>query len=77
MLLPALYVYEALCHHLNLSFPLTHSLKERVLEELKFRTIMMSEEMEKWRQQALLTSTAVMEAKNEVCFMRASVVLFH
>eukprot|EP00983_Pelagomonas_calceolata_P054035 1143536-Pelagomonas_calceolata.AAC.1 len=28
---------------------------------------MMNEEMEKWRQQALMTSTAVMEAKNEVC----------
>jgi hypothetical protein len=40
-------------------------------EELSFRTIMMSEEMEKWRQQALLTSTAVMEAKNEVCIMKA------
>lgn len=38
-------------------------------EELSYRTIMMNEEMEKWRQQSLLTSTAVMEAKNEVgCF---------
>jgi len=35
-------------------------------EELHYRTIMMNEEMEKWRQQALLTSNAVMEAKNEV-----------
>ncbi|KAF5836379.1 hypothetical protein DUNSADRAFT_6014 [Dunaliella salina] len=40
--------------------------KERMREELHYRTIMMNEEMEKWRQQALMTSTAVMEAKNEV-----------
>jgi len=35
-------------------------------EELTYRTMIMSQEMEKWRQQALFTSTTVMEAKNEV-----------
>lgn len=40
--------------------------QERVREELGYRTIMMSEEMEKWRQQAALTANAVLEAKNEV-----------
>jgi hypothetical protein len=37
-------------------------------EELAYRTVMMSEEMEKWRQQAALTANAVLEAKNEVGF---------
>ncbi len=35
-------------------------------EELGYRTMVMSAEMEKWRQQAALTATAVMEAKNDV-----------
>eukprot|EP00891_Asterochloris_glomerata_P008593 jgi/Astpho2/8593/Aster-x0814 len=39
---------------------------ERVKTELNDRTTMMGIEMERWRQQADATSTAVIEAKNEV-----------
>jgi hypothetical protein len=35
-------------------------------DELTYRTVVMSEEMEKWRQQAAMTANAVLEAKNEV-----------
>lgn len=52
---------------LVVSLPPTHSLtQERMREELGYRTMMMSEEMEKWRQQAALTANTVLEAKNEV-----------
>ncbi len=35
-------------------------------EELAYRTMVMSAEMEKWRQQAALTANAVLDAKNDV-----------
>ncbi|GFH17817.1 uncharacterized protein HaLaN_14523 [Haematococcus lacustris] len=41
-------------------------LQERMREEMAYRSMLMSEEMEKWRQQAALTANAVTEAKNEV-----------
>ncbi|GAX77524.1 hypothetical protein CEUSTIGMA_g4968.t1 [Chlamydomonas eustigma] len=39
---------------------------ERTRDEMAYRTMMMQDEMEKWRQQASMTANAVMEAKNEV-----------
>eukprot|EP00798_Chlamydomonas_sp_ICE-L_P014040 gene14040-19977_t len=39
---------------------------DRMREELGYRTFLMNDEMEKWRQQAEITATAVMDAKSEV-----------
>jgi hypothetical protein len=63
---PLIPIKAQLKSQLKGSISTVHFLQERLREELMYRIMLMAEEMEKWRQQALMTSTAVMEAKNEV-----------
>ena len=49
-----------------LPHPTPYDPQDRMRQELAYRTMVMGEEMEKWRQQAAMTAKVVMEAKNEV-----------